>query len=250
MTNNEIQVFQFEGQMSLRSVIREGDPWFVATDVAKVLGHSNSRAMVSSLDEDERGVMNAYTPSGEQDMTIINESGLYSVILRSRVEGAKRFKKWVTSEVLPSIRKHGAYMTADTIDAVMADPDNFIRLVEELRGEREAKEAAQAALEAAAPKVEAYEAFMDAEGLYSMNAVAKILGTGQNTLFADLRRLGVLQSGGAGKNTPYQQWMRHFEVKVFRRVNRFGDVQAKFTTKVKPSGIDFIRSKVREGKYV
>ena len=250
MTDNEIQVFEFEGQMSLRSVIREGEPWFIASDVAKVLEHSNSRAMVSSLDEDEKGVMNAYTPSGEQDMTVINESGLYSVVLRSRVEGAKRFKKWVTSEVLPSIRKHGAYMTADAIDAVMADPDNFIRLVEELRSEREAKEAAQEALEAAAPKVDAYDAFMDAEGLYSINAVAKILGTGQNTLFADLRRIGVLQSEGAGKNTPYQQWMRHFEVKVFRRVNRFGDVQANFTTKVKPSGIDFIRKKIREGKYV
>lgn len=250
MTDNEIQVFQFEGQMSLRSVIREGEPWFVATDVAKALGYRDAANAMRGLDDDERGTHNVSTPSGEQDMTVINESGLYSVILRSRVEGAKRFKKWVTSEVLPSIRKHGAYMTADKIDEVMADPDNFIRLVEELRGELAAKERAQEALEVAAPKADAYDAFMDAEGLYSMNAVAKILGTGQNTLFADLRRIGVLQSGGAGRNTPYQQWMQHFEVKVFRRVNRFGDVQAKLTTKVKPSGIDFIRGKIREGKYV
>lgn len=250
MTDNEIQVFQFEGQMDLRSVIREEEPWFIAADVAKALGYRDATAAVRGLDDDERGAHNVCTPSGDQGMTIINESGLYSVILRSRVEGAKRFKKWVTSEVLPSIRKHGAYMTADKIDEVMTDPDNFIRLVEALRDERAAKEDAQAALDAAAPKVDAYDAFMDAEGLYSMNAVAKILGTGQNTLFADLRRIGVLQSGGAGRNTPYQQWMRHFEVKVFRRVNRFGDVQAKFTTKVKPSGIDFIRGKIREGKYV
>ena len=190
------------------------------------------------------------TNAGRREATVINESGLYSVILRSRVEGAKRFKKWVTSEVLPSIRKHGAYMTADKIDEVMTDPDNFIRLVEALRDEREAKESAQEALEAAAPKADAYDAFMDAEGLYSMNAVAKILGIGQNTLFADLRRIGVLQTSGAGKNTPYQQWMKHFEVKVFRRVNRFGDVQAKLTTKVKPSGIDFLRGKLREANYV
>lgn len=250
MTDNEIQEFQFEGQRGLRSVIRDGEPWFVAADVAKALGYRDAEKAVRGLDDDERGTQIVGTPSGEQDMTIINESGLYSVILRSRVEGAKRFKKWVTSEVLPSIRKHGAYMTADKIDEVMTDPDNFIRLVEALRDEREAKESAQEALEAAAPKADAYDAFMDAEGLYSMNAVAKILGIGQNTLFADLRRIGVLQTSGAGKNTPYQQWMKHFEVKVFRRVNRFGDVQAKLTTKVKPSGIDFLRGKLREANYV
>lgn len=249
MTDNEIQVFEFEGQMSLRSVIREGEPWFVAADVAKALGARDARSFTRMVDEEDKGEHLVPTLGGAQKMSVVNESGLYTMLIRSQNPKAKPFRRWVTSEVLPSIRKHGAYMTADKIDEVMSDPDNFIRIVEALRDEREAKESAQAALEAAAPKVEAYEAFMDAEGLYSMNAVAKILGTGQNTLFADLRRLGVLQPRGAGKNTPYQKWMKHFEVKVFRKVNRFGDVEAKFTTKVKPSGIDFIRGKLREAKY-
>jgi prophage antirepressor-like protein len=100
--------FDFEGQ-SVRTVEIDGIIWFVAADVCKVLEHSNASAAVSRLDEDERGVRNVYTPSGDQEMLIINESGLYSLILTSRKEAAKRFKKWVTAEVLPTLRKTGRY---------------------------------------------------------------------------------------------------------------------------------------------
>jgi len=100
--------FDFEGQ-AVRSTLINEVPWFAAADVCRVLEHSNPSAAVSRLDEDERGISNVYTPSGEQEMLVINESGLYSLLFTSRKAAAKRFKKWVTSEVLPTIRKTGGY---------------------------------------------------------------------------------------------------------------------------------------------
>lgn len=100
--------FTFSSQ-SLRCILRDGEPWFVAADVCEALSIANSRDAATRLDDDERGVATTDTPSGQQEMTIINESGLYSLILTSRKPEAKKFKKWVTSEVLPAIRKTGRY---------------------------------------------------------------------------------------------------------------------------------------------
>lgn len=94
---------------NVRALVIQGEPWFVAADVCQALAIRNNRDAIARLDEDERGVANTDTPSGRQEMGIINESGLYSLILTSRKPEAKRFKKWVTSEVLPSLRKHGSY---------------------------------------------------------------------------------------------------------------------------------------------
>lgn len=100
--------FDFDGR-AVRIITRDGEPWFVLSDVCKVLEHSNASVAASRLDEDERGVANVYTPSGEQQMTIISEAGLYSLVLTSRKPEAKRFKKWITGEVLPTLRKTGSY---------------------------------------------------------------------------------------------------------------------------------------------
>lgn len=95
---------------SVRNVVLKGEPWFVAKDVCDVLGLKNSRDTMSGLDEDEKGVAISDTPGGKQSLAIVNESGLYSLIMKSRKPEAKAFKKWVTSEVLPSIRKYGYYI--------------------------------------------------------------------------------------------------------------------------------------------
>lgn len=100
--------FQFESH-EVRALTIDNEPWFVANDIARVLGYSATSALTRTLEEDEKGVHNLHTPGGEQEMTVISESGLYSAILRSRVEGAKRFKRWVTRDVLPAIRKTGGY---------------------------------------------------------------------------------------------------------------------------------------------
>lgn len=111
--NAVLQAFDFES-LAVRVVIRGEQPWFVAADVCRVLEHSNSRMAIAGLDDDEKGVSNLYTPGGEQGMNLISESGLYALIFKSRKAEARRFRKWVTSEVLPAIRRDGEYRAAQT----------------------------------------------------------------------------------------------------------------------------------------
>lgn len=108
-------VFHFEESADVRVIVKEGEPWFVAKDVCDVLGLTNSRVSTQSLDPDEKGVSKVYTPAGgEQEMTIINESGLYALVIRSNKPNARKFRKWITAEVLPAIRKTGRYIGPDT----------------------------------------------------------------------------------------------------------------------------------------
>ena len=102
-------VFEY-GESKVRVVIKNGEPWFVARDVCDILKHTNSRVAVDRLDDDEKGVSKVYTPGGLQEMTVVSESGLYALVLTSNLPEAKRFKRWVTHEVLPRIRKTGAYI--------------------------------------------------------------------------------------------------------------------------------------------
>jgi anti-repressor protein len=130
------KVFNYKGSQ-VRTVIKNGCPWFVAKDVCDILGHTNNRAATERLDEDEKGVSKVYTLGGEQKMTVINEPGLYSLVLTSNKSEAKQFKRWITHEVLPSIRKHGAYMTPETIEKALTDPDTIIKLATILKEERQ-----------------------------------------------------------------------------------------------------------------
>ena len=135
---NEVRVFQHEAFGSIRTVMIEGDPWFVGKDVAIALGYSNPRdAIARHVDSEDKGVVNHDTLGGSQCLAIINESGLYSVILRSDKPQAKPFRKWVTSEILPSIRKHGAYMTEKTLEEAILNPDYLIQIATALKEERE-----------------------------------------------------------------------------------------------------------------
>ncbi|QGN59917.1 phage antirepressor [Leuconostoc citreum] len=141
---NEVTVFNFEAN-EVRTVIIENEAWFVGKDVADALGYTKSRnALTKHVDEDDalkRGVTDNL--GRLQETTLINESGVYSLIFGSKLDSAKRFKKWVTSEVLPAIRKHGAYMTDQKIEEVLTNPDTIIRLATDLKNEREAKVALQ-----------------------------------------------------------------------------------------------------------
>ncbi|PFJ09336.1 hypothetical protein COD67_04720 [Bacillus cereus] len=136
-------MFDYAGQQ-VRTIIKEGEPWFVAKDIAEILEIKNIRQVLGKLDEDEKGVYSVYTLGGNQKTTIINESGLYSIVLTSRKPKAKAFKRWVAREVIPSIRKHSAYMTENTLE-----------------------------LKDAKPKVAKYEEFLDADGLATFTLVGK-----------------------------------------------------------------------------
>lgn len=125
------------GQQEVRTVLIDGEAWFVAKDVCEVLGIGNTSQALSYLEDDERGVTTNDTPGGNQQVSIVNESGLYSLILRSRKPEAKLFKRWITHEVLPTIRKTGgAYLSLQKAEDLLADPDlviGYAQQVKELR---------------------------------------------------------------------------------------------------------------------
>lgn len=131
---NGLQIFNNEEFGQIRTVTIDNEPWFVGKDVAEALGYSEPRSAVSKkVDDTDKGVAEMETPSGKQNMTIINESGLYALIFGSKLDSAKRFKHWVTSEVLPSIRKHGMY----AVDELVNNPELLIKVATELKEERE-----------------------------------------------------------------------------------------------------------------
>ncbi|PER85826.1 DNA-binding protein [Bacillus thuringiensis] len=141
---NKLQVFNNEEFGQVRTVVQGEDVWFVAKDVAEVLGYNNtSKAIQMHVDEDEKADLPIWDGRQNRNQKVINESGLYSLILSSKLPSAKKFKKWVTSEVLPSIRKHGAYMTPNTINALLQDPDLIIGLASQLKQEQQARQIAE-----------------------------------------------------------------------------------------------------------
>ena len=122
----DLQIFNSPEFGQIRTIEKDGEPWFVGKDVAIALGYKDTvNALKSHVDAEDKGGWQITTPSGTQEMTIINESGLYSLVLSSKLPTAKKFKRWVTSEVIPSIRKHGAYMTPETLEAAILNPDTM-----------------------------------------------------------------------------------------------------------------------------
>lgn len=141
---NELQIFNNNEFGEIRVLEIDNEPWFVGRDIATVLEYKNiSDALKKHVDEEDKGVAKCDTPGGKQDLAIINESGLYSLILSSKKPNAKKFKRWVTSEVLPSIRKHGAYMTDNVLEQAISNPDFFIGLLENLKQEKEKRKLAE-----------------------------------------------------------------------------------------------------------
>ncbi len=135
---NSYKTFSNNEFGEIRVLEIENEPWFVGRDIATVLGYSNPpKAVRTHVDEEDKGVNEMDTPGGKQKIIVINESGLYSLILSSKLPNAKKFKRWVTNEVLPSIRKHGTYMTEDTIEKALTSPDFLIQLATKLKEEQE-----------------------------------------------------------------------------------------------------------------
>ena len=131
---NDLQIFVSKEFGEIRTVTIDNEPWFVGKDVATALGYKNTRqAILTNVMDEDKGVHSVDTPSGKQEMTVINESGLYALIFGSKLNSAKRFKHWVTSEVLPSIRKHGMY----AVDELVNNPELLIKVATELKEERE-----------------------------------------------------------------------------------------------------------------
>ena len=239
---SNIQVFNYNS-VEVRTIQNDGEPWFVLKDVCNVLHIGNSRDVVARLDQDEKGVGQIDTLGGKQEMTIINESGLYNVILRSDKPEAKPFRKWVTSEVLPTIRRHGMYATPDTVEKMLADPDTTIKLLETIKQERAARMALEAKAEADKPKVLFADAVSASHTSILVGDLAKLLRQngveiGQNRLFSFLREKGYLCSQGERYNLPTQRSMDRgwFQVKETTINQPNGSVRITRTVKVTGKG--------------
>lgn len=219
MNENKIQVWNYESS-EIRTVQVNGEPWFVLADVCKVLEISNSRNISSRLEPDEKGVTLVDTLGGTQQMTIINESGLYTVILRSDKPQAKPFRKWVTSEVLPSIRKHGAYMTDQALEKALTNPDFLIELATQLKAEQEQRRrlettvaAQNKQMEQDKPKVLFADSVAASRSSILIGELAKLIkqngvDMGQRRLFAWMRENGYLiKRCGSEYNLPTQRSM-------------------------------------------
>lgn len=245
--NNEIQQFDFKGA-SLRTLTDEaGEPWFVAKDVCDILGHSNVSMALDRLDDDERSKFNL----GRQGETnIVNEAGLYSLVLGSRKPEAHEFKRWVTHEVLPSIRRHGAYMTESTLEKAVTEPDFLIRLATQIKQERAEKEKAQAQVERMRPKALFADAVETSKTSILVGDLAKVLkgngvDIGGTRLFAWLRDNGWLMKTGSSRNMPTQKSMELglFEIKETTVVHSDGHTTINKTPKVTGKGQTFFVNK-------
>lgn len=215
-----------------------------------MLGYERgTKAVVDHIDEDDRLMIDGTTQSqfgielGQRGGWLINESGLYSLVLSSKLPTAKKFKRWVTSEVLPSIRKHGAYMTPEKLEEALLDPDTLIRLATDLKQEREQRIAAQAKIETDKPKVLFADAVCASQSSILVGDLAKLLkqngvDMGQNRLFAYLRDNGYLMKRGSSRNMPTQKSMELglFEVKESSITNPDGSIRITKTTKVTGKG--------------
>lgn len=219
-TNYVTKEFIFNDQQ-VRTVVRDGEPWFVGKDVADILGYKNQRDALAKHvdDEDKNSVAIRDGIQGNPNKVVINESGLYSLIVASKLPTAKVFKRWVTSEVLPTIRKHGAYMDTDIIEKSLADPDFLIQLATTLKEEKQRRMEAEAKIAADEHKVDFYNAVGSTSATLTIERFAKLvteklgIQTGRNRMFQWLRKNGFLQAN----NMPYQRyinngWFKTYEV--------------------------------------
>lgn len=245
--NNELKIFENPEFGSIRTVEMDGTPYFVGKDVAEVLGYSDTFGALKKHvdDEDKQNCQNDSFESN-RGLTIINESGLYSLILSSKLPKAKEFKHWVTSEVLPAIRKHGMYATEELLD----NPDFAIKVFAELKVEREKRKLLESTvkeqeqqIEQDKPKVVFADAVSTAKTSILIDDLAKLIkqngvDMGQKRLFEWLRTNGYLIKSGSSKNMPIQRYMEQglFEVKESVVANPDGSSRVTRTTKVTGKG--------------
>ena len=246
---NNLKIFSNEEFGEIRTVTIDGEPWFVGKDVATALGYADTfGALKKHVETDDKQNCQNSSFESPRGMTIINESGLYSLILSSKLESAKKFKHWVTSEVLPSIRKHGMY----AVDDLLNNPDMAIKAFTALKEEREKNKLLQEDVKRMKPKEIFADAISASHTSILIGDLAKILKqngvqTGQKRLFEWMRENGYLiKRNGADRNMPTQRSMEHglFEVKESTVNNPDGSVRINRTTKVTGKGQQYFINKL------
>lgn len=239
----DIQIFKNEQFGQIRVVERDGEPWFVAVDICGALDIANSRDALTRIDEDEKGVALTDTLGGAQEVAVVNEPGLYSLVLGSRKSEARAFKRWITHDVIPAIRKTGMYATPATVETMLANPDTMIQVLQAFKDEREQRLALETRIVADAPKVAFADAVETSTDSCLVGQLAKIIRQngyeiGANRLFEYLRKEGYLCRAGSNRNMPTQRSMEAgwFEVKESVLENPDGSIRVVRTPKVTGKG--------------
>lgn len=197
INNNEIQIFNFENN-EIRALNIDDKPYFVGKDVADILGYANpSKALADHVDEEDKLNNDSLLSLGQRGGWLINESGLYSLILSSKMPNAKKFKRWVTSEVLPAIVHKGVYMTDDVIEKVIKDPDFIIKLATELKEEKTKRLVAEQQVYELKPKATYYDLVLQNKSLLSVTQIAKDYGKSAKWLNEKLHELGMQYKQGS-----------------------------------------------------
>lgn len=194
----EPQLFKFKGRQ-VRTVTVSEEPYFVGKDVAEILGYKKPENAIANHVDDEDKTTTLIQGNGsnyKSKAVIINESGLYSLILGSKLPQAKEFKHWVTSEVLPSIRKHSAYMTPAKIEEVLSDPDTIIQLATQLKHEREGRLIAEQKVNELTPKATYYDKVLSDKSLVTITQIAKDYGMSGRAMNQKLHELKVIYKQG------------------------------------------------------
>ena len=242
---NDLQFYQNPQFGEIRIVSISGEPWFVGKDVAAILGYSNTRdALSRHVDSEDKADVAIHDGSQNRNMVVVNESGLYSLILSSKLPAAKEFKRWVTSEVLPSIRKHDAYMTPAMIENVLTDPDVLINLAQQLKAER----AKVAELQ---PKAAYYDLVADCTGLMSFRETAKLFRIPERTFTRFIEESRLCYRAGHDKLIPYAEYMKAgwFEVKEIVCMN-YNQTLTLPSTKITPVGRTKIFDRLRKAGMI
>ena len=251
--NNQIKIFESDEFGQVRTLMINGEPYFVGKDVAEILGYANpQKAIRTHVDDEDKGVNEMDTPGGKQEIIVINESGLYSLVLSSKLPTAKKFKRWITSEVLPSIRKNGMYATEELLN----NPDLLIAVVTKLKEERELRQTLEEEKKLNAPKIVFADAVSASKTSILVGDLAKILKQnnvdyGQKRLFAWLRENGYLiKRKGSDWNMPTQRSMEQglFEIKESTHLNGDGVNVTTKTPKVTGKGQQYFINKLLKEK--
>ena len=249
---NDLQVFKYQDS-EVRTIEMNGEPWFVLKDVCKVLRLTDTGRTAERLDSDELTRTTLVSGGQKREMICINESGLYNVILRSDKPEAKPFRKWVTSEVLPTIRKHGAYMTPETLQEAILNPDMMIQLCQQLKAEQD-KNAALKAVNSRLtvdnqimqPKADYFDELVERNLNTGIRETAKLFGIGQKDFVAFLLDKKYLYRDKRGRLMPYMDKNNGlFEVKeCFNNKTNWAGTQVLIT----PKGRETFRLLYLQGK--
>ena len=239
--DNKIEVFKNEQFGEIRTALIENKPWFVAVDVCRALEIGNSSQAISRLDADEKMITlisNEGNKRGNPNMTVVNEPGLYTLILSSRKPEAKAFKRWITHDVIPMIRKTGCYMTDSVLERIRKDPTFTYTLAKAMLREKDRADALEAELNATKPKADYYDAFINPDDCTNIRTTAKELEIPERKFVKFLLNEGYLFRSPSGQLLPYNKKSNEglFIVRDFVTF-RYTGSQTYFT----PKGKDVIR---------